>query len=101
MDVVNLSSLFRVVQLLLRSERSERASEQQHKQDLKWYYDQNLHSLFSSYLGNRSAEYLPCQVLFENSNGKSGFFDRPCFLVLVVRHRSIKKRPGASKMSWH
>ena len=34
-----------------------------------------LHSLFSSYLGNRSAEYLPCQVLFENSNGKSGYFD--------------------------
>ena len=34
-----------------------------------------LYSLFSSFLGSRSAEYLPCQVLFENSNGKSGYFD--------------------------
>ena len=33
-----------------------------------------LHSLLSSFLGSRSAEYLPCQVLFENSNGKSGYF---------------------------
>ena len=33
------------------------------------------HSLFSSFLESRSAEYLPCQVLFENSNGKSGYFD--------------------------
>ena len=33
------------------------------------------HSLLSSFLGSRSAEYLPCQVLFENSNGKSGYFD--------------------------
>ena len=34
-----------------------------------------LHSLLSSFLGSRSAEYLPCQVLLENSNGKSGYFD--------------------------
>ena len=34
-----------------------------------------LHSLFSSLLGRRSAKYLPCQVLFENSNGNSGYFD--------------------------
>ena len=34
-----------------------------------------LHSLFSLFLGSRTAEYLPCQVLFENSNGKSGYFD--------------------------
>ena len=34
-----------------------------------------LHSLLSSLLGSRSAEYLACQVLFENSNGKSGYFD--------------------------
>ena len=34
-----------------------------------------LHSLLSSFLGSRSAEYLACQVLFENSNGKSGYFD--------------------------
>ena len=34
-----------------------------------------LHSLFSSFLGSRSAEYLPYQVLFENSNGKSDYFD--------------------------
>ena len=34
-----------------------------------------LHSLLSSFLGSRSAEYLLCQVLFENSNGKSGYFD--------------------------
>ena len=27
---------------------------------------------YISFLGSRSAEYLPCQVLFENSNGKSG-----------------------------
>jgi len=32
-----------------------------------------LHSLYSSFLGSRSAEYLPCQVLFENSNRKSGY----------------------------
>ena len=34
-----------------------------------------LHSVLSSFLGSRSAEYLPCKVLFENSNGKSGYFD--------------------------
>ena len=34
-----------------------------------------LHSLLSSFLGSRSAEYLACQVLFENSNGKLGYFD--------------------------
>ena len=34
-----------------------------------------LHSLLSSFLESRSAEYLPCQVSFENSNGKSGYFD--------------------------
>ena len=34
-----------------------------------------LHSLLSSFLGSRFAEYLPCQVLFENSNGKSSYFD--------------------------
>jgi len=33
-----------------------------------------VHSLFSSFLGSRSAEFLPCQVLFKNSNGKSGYF---------------------------
>ena len=41
-----------------------------------------LHSLVSSFLESRSAEYLPCQVLFENSNGKSGYFDAVSFFRL-------------------
>ena len=46
-----------------------------------WEYNKSgtmikiLHSFLSSFLGSRSAEYLPCQVSFENSNGKSGYFD--------------------------
>ena len=44
--------------------------------DLKWYYDQDFAFLFLFIFGkSRRAEYLPCQVLFENSNGESYYFD--------------------------
>ena len=46
-----------------------------------------LHSVLSSFLGSRSAEYLPCQVLFENSNGKSGYVD----LVSLFRLSAIAR----------
>ena len=60
-----------------------------------------LHSLFSSFLGSRSAEYLPCHVLFENSNGKSGYFDLVWFWPFAIarfkKDRAHKKWVGTSQ----
>ena len=60
-----------------------------------------LHSVLSSFLGSRSAEYLPCQVLFENSNGKSGYFDlvssfRPSAIARFKNDRVYQKRVGTT-----
>ena len=57
-----------------------------------------LHSLFSSFLGSGSAEYLPCQVLFENSNGKSGYFDLVSWFWPSAVAR-LKKRPGKNELA--
>ena len=60
------------------------------------------HSLLSLFLGSRSAEYLPCQVLFENSNGKSGYFDLvswfwPSAIARLKNNRVYQKRVGTSQ----
>ena len=54
-----------------------------------------LHSLLSSFLGIRSAEYLPCQVLFQNSNGKSSYFDLASWFWPIQKfllHSKMTKR---------
>ena len=67
---------------------------------LKWYYDQNFAFPFLFIFGKQRCWVLTMPTFIWKFEREVRLF-WPCFLVLVVRHCSIQKRPDVSKMSWH